>query len=218
MAIAIVPIHSTARRAGRGRVLIHTTLLVKQEPAEPARSPASVDHPVSVPADLIRPWRTATLVAAGIAAVEVLLLIGAGSVLLGRQIIPHIGGSTTAKKKRPAAAVHHRATPVPVPKPTPVGVPRLSRAQTSVLVLNGNGRSGAAGAEAQLLRSKGYPVRGVGNAHRSDYATSIVMYAPGYRAEGFRLGREAGIRMVTPLDGLRPAGLHGAKLAVIVGA
>jgi hypothetical protein len=87
-----------------------------------------------------------------------------------------------------------------------------------VLVLNGNGRSGAAGAEARQLRARGYPVRGVGNASRSDYATSIVMYAPGYRAEGFRLGRELGVRIVTPLDGLRPAGLHGAKLALIVGA
>src|SRR5438876_10390067 len=49
-AIAIVPIHSTARRVGRGRVLIHSTLLVKQEEAATARSPASVDHPVSAPA------------------------------------------------------------------------------------------------------------------------------------------------------------------------
>jgi hypothetical protein len=86
-----------------------------------------------------------------------------------------------------------------------------------VIVLNGNGRTGAAGAEAQRLRGKGYPIRRVGNASRSDYATSIVMYAPGYRAEGFRLGRDTGIRMVTPIDGLRPSALRGAKLALILG-
>jgi hypothetical protein len=176
-----------------------------------------VDHPAPAPADLIRPWRTATLVAAGIAAVELVLLVVAGSVLLGREIVPHIGASTPTKKKRHSVAVHRHARPVPVPKRSPVGIPRLSRARTPVLVLNGNGRTGAAGAEAQRLRSRGYPIRHVGNARRSDYATSIVMYAPGYRAEGFRLSRDAGIRMVTPLDGLRPRALHGAKLAVIVG-
>lgn len=176
-----------------------------------------MDHPASATADLIRPWRTATLVAAGIAAVELVLLVVAGSVLLGREITPHIGASGPTKRKRHAAAVHRHATHVPAPKPAPVGVPHVSRKATPVLVLNGNGRTGAAGAEAQRLRARGYPIRWVGNARRSDYATSIVMYAPGYRAEGFRLGRDAGMRLVTPLDGLRPAALRGAKLAVIVG-
>jgi len=106
---------------------------------------------------------------------------------------------------------------VPKPRPVPVGVPKVSRAQTPVLVLNGNGRTGAAGAEAQRLRSHGYRIRGVGNAGRANYATSIVMYAPGYRAEGFRLGRDVGIHVVGPLDGLRAAALHGARLLVIIG-
>jgi hypothetical protein len=177
-----------------------------------------VDHPAPAPADLVRPWRTATLVAAGIAAVELVLLVVAGSVLLGRQIVPHIGQSASTKRKqRHSVAVHRHAVPAPVPKQTPVGISRVPRSQTPVIVLNGNGRTGAAGAEAQRLRSRGYPIRHVGNARRTDYATSIVMYAPGYRAEGFRLGRDAGIRMVTPLDGLRPGALHGARLAVIIG-
>jgi hypothetical protein len=190
---------------------------VKQEHAAQGRSPATVDHPVSAPSDLVRPWRTATIVAAGIAALELVLLIVAGSVLLGKQIVPHLGATSPKKRHRAAPAHHAHPAPVPKPKVAPIGVPKLTRAQTSVLVLNGNGRTGAAGVEAQVLRAKGYAIRAVTNASRTDYATSIVMYAPGYRAEGFRLGREAGIRLITPLDGLRPAGLHGAKLAVIVG-
>jgi hypothetical protein len=175
-----------------------------------------VDHPAAAPADLVRPWRTATLVVTGIAALELVLLIGAGSVLLGRRIIPHLGGSASPAARSGAGARHH-AVAAPAPRRVPVGTPRLTRAQTSVLVLNGNGRTGAAGAEARLLRGRGYAIRGVGNARRSDYATTIVMYRPGYRAEGFRLGRDLGARMVTPLDGLRSSGLHGAKLVLIVG-
>jgi LytR cell envelope-related transcriptional attenuator len=174
-----------------------------------------VDHPAVAPAELVRPWRTAALVVAGVAALELVLLIGAGSVLLGRRIIPHIGGSTAAA--RPSVHGARRHASAPKPKSVPVGRPRLSRAETSVLVLNGNGRTGAAGAEARLLRSRGYAIRGVANARRTDYATSLVMYRPGYRAEGFRLGRDLGARLVTPLDGLRVAGLHGAKLVLIIG-
>jgi hypothetical protein len=93
----------------------------------------------------------------------------------------------------------------------------LSRARTTLLVLNGNGQNGAAGAEASALRAHGYPVRAVGNASRNDYAASIVMYLPGMKREALRLARDAGLPIVAPLDGLQPSQLHGAKLAVIVG-
>jgi hypothetical protein len=43
------------------------------------------------------------------------------------------------------------------------------------------------------------------------------MYRTGRRAEGLRLARELGIRLVSPLDGLRARDLKGAKLAVVVG-
>jgi hypothetical protein len=87
-----------------------------------------------------------------------------------------------------------------------------------VLVLNGNGRNGAAHAEASRLQSLGYRIAGAADAHRHDYATSVVMYRHGFRPEGVRLARDLHIRVVGPLDGLRPAALDGGQLAVIIGA
>jgi hypothetical protein len=173
-----------------------------------------MDHAAPTPAELVRPWRTATLVLTGIAAVELVLLLGAGAVLLGRQLAPHVAGSHATKKAAAAKAHHAR---VRVPKPQPIGVPKLSRRRTTVLVLNGNGRAGAAGAEAAVVRAKGYPISHVGNAQRNDYPRSLVMYRPGYRAEGFRLARDLRIRIVTPLDGVRSHGLGRARLAIIIG-
>jgi hypothetical protein len=172
-----------------------------------------VDHPASAPVDLVRPWRTATLVISGIAAAELALLVAGGAVLLGRELGP-VGASGTKKRHRAQAVPVHPAT---VPKPAPIGAPKLARRKTSVLVLNGNGRTGAAAAQAQAVRGKGYVVSNVGNARRTDYARSVVMYRPGYRAEGFRLGRDLGVRIVTPLDGMKPRALLGAQLAVVVG-
>jgi hypothetical protein len=43
------------------------------------------------------------------------------------------------------------------------------------------------------------------------------MYRPGYRADGLRLARDLGVRVVGPLDGMRPAALEGGQLAVILG-
>jgi hypothetical protein len=85
-----------------------------------------------------------------------------------------------------------------------------------VLVLNGNGRQGAAGQQAISLQVLGYAVAATGNAKRTDAAT-IVMYRPGYRPEAVRLARDTGIKLVGPLDGLRTADLKGSQLAVIVG-
>ena len=43
------------------------------------------------------------------------------------------------------------------------------------------------------------------------------MYRAGRRPEAVRLARDLGIRMVSPLDGVRPRDLLGAQLAVVVG-
>jgi hypothetical protein len=50
-----------------------------------------------------------------------------------------------------------------------------------------------------------------------NYAMSIVLYRPGYRAEGLRLARELRVHVVGPLDGLRAPALRGGELAVILG-
>ncbi|HEY8843074.1 MAG TPA: LytR C-terminal domain-containing protein, partial [Gaiellaceae bacterium] len=88
---------------------------------------------------------------------------------------------------------------------------------TSVTVLNGSGLAGAAAAQASRVRARGYLVGEVGNAPRSGYGRSVVMYRAGRRPEAMRLARDLHIRLVSPLDGLHPRDLLGAQLAVVVG-
>ena len=102
------------------------------------------------------------------------------------------------------------------PKPEPM-LPLLPRRLVSVTILNGNGVSGAAASEASRVRARGYIVGQVGNAPRGSYGHSVVMYRAGRVREARRLARDLVIAIVSPLDGLRKADLHGAKLAVVVG-
>ena len=176
-----------------------------------------MQHSIASSDTLVRPWRTATLVVSAVAAVELVLLIVASAFLFTHSF-GH--GSSAGSKKKAAharAAAHRPARPLKLPKPAPVGAPKLARGQTTVMVLNGNGRSGAAGSEADLVRARGYRVGHVGNATQADYPRSMVMYRPGFHAEGVRLGRDLGVRLVTPLDGLRPRDLGGAQVLVVVG-
>lgn len=165
-------------------------------------------------------WRTRTLVVSAIAGIELLALIAIAIVLLGRGWFEHARAASVASARQHRTA---RATTAPTRSTTSARIhatasrPMLSRARTNVLVLNGNGRNGAAGAEAQALRAHGYTVAGVGNAKRSDYAASIVMYRPGYAREAARLARELHVPIVTALDGVLASQLHGAKALLIVG-
>jgi hypothetical protein len=156
--------------------------------------------------DSDRPWRALTLIATTIAAVEFVVIFSA---FLAKPLVVHLKN----------AAVEHAAAEeaAQIPKPPPIGTPKLMRTRTSVLVLNGNGRTGAAAREAQRVRSRGYTIGGVGDARRTGYARSLVMYRDGFRAEAFRLARDLRIRVVGPLDGMKPRELLGAHLAVIVG-
>jgi hypothetical protein len=45
----------------------------------------------------------------------------------------------------------------------------------------------------------------------------MVLYVPGWVKEARRLARDASIRLVAPVDGLRGAALSGAKAVVILG-
>jgi hypothetical protein len=87
-----------------------------------------------------------------------------------------------------------------------------------VLVLNGNGRTGAAAVEAENVRAKGYRISSVGDAGRRDYRRSLVMYRPGFAAEGRRLAKDLHIRVVGPLDGIGRRAIAGAHVVVVVGA
>ena len=173
--------------------------------------------------DLTQPWRTRTIVVSAIAAVELVALVAVAVVLLGKgwfqtERASAVRTATHHHTTAPAATTTHKTTPPPAQThSTAPAKPLLPRARTAVLVLNGNGVSGAAGAEATVLRAHGYPVASVGNAKRNDYVTSIVMYRPGYEREAQRLAQDAHVGEVSPLDGLLPSQLGSARVAVIVG-
>jgi LytR cell envelope-related transcriptional attenuator len=172
--------------------------------------------------DFAHPWRTRTMIVSAVAAAELVALIAVGVLVLGKGWFQHARASAVAHKTVPAHHVtatttHAARPPAPAAKPVAPAKPVLSRAETSVLVLNGNGHDGAAGDEATALRSHGYAIKAVGNAKRNDYAASMVMYRPGLQREALRLARDAGVPIVTALDGIQPSQLHGAKLLVIVG-
>jgi hypothetical protein len=174
-----------------------------------------VDAPLSAPDALIRPWRTATLVASLVAAIELVLLLGAGFLLLAKPLTHAMQRHAAATAFAPTKK--HTTTRV-IPKRAPIGQPKLLRSETGVFVFNGNGRSGAASNEASKLSNLNYRVPGTGNAKRQDYATTVVMYKKGFHAEGVRLAHDLHVKIVGPLDGLTPSALRGAQLAIVLGA
>jgi LytR cell envelope-related transcriptional attenuator len=174
-----------------------------------------MDHPLTAPPEaLIRPWRTAALVAAAIAGIELLILLAIGGGALVGAVSDRVERAAVERAlSTSAAAEQERATPR-----QPTFVSKLPRTKVRVLVLNGNGRQGAAAVAAGQAQQRGYRIRGVGNAPRSNFARSIVMYRPGFAGEGRRLGRDLGVRLVTPLDGMRARELRGAHVVYILGS
>jgi LytR cell envelope-related transcriptional attenuator len=162
-----------------------------------------VEH--AVPFEAVKPWRTAAMVASGVAVVELALLIVGGTVVLGRSVVRR--GGHAAVRPASTAAARKPARHVLVP-----------RTRTRVVVLNGNGQAGAAAAEASAIRARGYKIGAVGNAPRSSMGPTLVMYRPGFAAEAHRLARDTGIGVVTALDGLQPSSLGRGQLVIVLGA
>jgi LytR cell envelope-related transcriptional attenuator len=162
------------------------------------------------------PWRTATLVVGAVAAIELVALA-----LIGGTRIAHLFRPlthTAAAATRVAAPAHPTAMRFkPMKLPAVPSHPLLPRSRVSVLVLNGNGTSGAAATEAARIQALGYPLPAAKNAARHDYARSMVLFRPGYAVEAHRLARDAGIRLVSPVDGVGKAQLRGSPLVVILG-
>jgi hypothetical protein len=174
-----------------------------------------VDHPLRLErVDLaVRPWRTATLVVAAVAAVELVLLVVIGGALLARP-----QPAAPAAKARPTKAVAAKTpTAKAAARRTVAAQTALPRRKVKVVVLNGTGRTGAAAAAASRVSHRGYRIGVVGNAPSHDYPRSIVMYRSGFAAEGRRLARDLGVPIVSPLDGIRPRQLAGAHAVVILG-
>lgn len=155
---------------------------------------------ISAPAVQPRRWRAATFVICGIAAFQLLLLL----IIFGG-----VFSKTSAADARSPAAKHGvgRAEPKH---------PRLARTETKVLVLNGNGITGAAAAESDSLRARRYRITDTGNTAQS-YGQSVVLYRPGRLAEAQRLATDEGIPLVGPLDGITTRELHGAHLVIVLG-
>ena len=165
------------------------------------------------PVEVANPWRRAAVLAAFVAALELVGLVLLSLVVLGKPLVHSLHHAAVQTARR-APAARRPAAPPPAHIPQ---VARRTRAQTSVLVLNGNGRQGAAADEAQKLQVLGYRIGAARNAERSDYAASFVMFRPGYRPEAVRLAHDIHVRLVTPLDGMLPSQLRGSQLVLILG-
>ena len=146
-----------------------------------------------------RQWRTATLVACGIVAFQVIVLV-----------IVVKGVASTDSPARSKATSHHKVGRAEPKRPT------LPRTRTRILVLNGNGITGAAAAESDRLLARGYKVSGTGNTAQS-YGQGVVLYRPGKLPEAKRLAADEGIPLVGPLDGITLRQLHGAHLVIVLG-
>jgi hypothetical protein len=164
-----------------------------------------MEHTHDLP-DVIQPWRRATIAVSAIATLELVALIAIALVVFGNPLSSHLRASKAeASTPRVRTAV-----------PRPAKKPELKRSDTSVMVLNGGGRSGAAHAAADRVSAHGYQLGQVGNAP-GDTPRTLIMFRPGYEAEGTRLGRDLGVRIVRPLDGMSTRQLLGAHLVLIMG-
>ena len=157
-------------------------------------------------------WRLVAVVAAAVATLELVLILG-----LGAKVVPTLIHHAAATPTPHAAAttttpVVHRAVK-PLRVPALRSIPIRPRRKLSVLVLNGNGVAGAAGTLALRLKDRGYRRTLSTNAPSHDYARSVVLFAPGYLKEAKRLGRDARIHTVATGDGR----LRGYRLLVILG-
>ena len=127
---------------------------------------------------------------------------------LGGMALIHSLGRTAAK---PAA--QHQAPP----GQHAAALHLHPRSAVSVLVLNANGINGAAGSVATRLLGRGYRHAVPLNAQSHVYAHSFVLFRRGYAAEAQRLGRDASIRAIAPLDGRLPAADSHYQLVLILG-
>lgn len=150
-----------------------------------------------------RSWRRTAIITGAIAGVELVILVVIVLAFIAKPFADDAGQAGKAAEPARAEAV----------------TPAAPRAETPVIVLNGNGTAGAAGAAAGRVRKLDYPVVRVGDASRRDFSRTIVMYRAGSRAAGVRLARDLGLpaRRAVPLDGLRPKDLQGAQLALVLG-
>jgi len=170
------------------------------------------------------PWRSTALVASGVAALELFILVILAFAIFVKPMLSNEPGKeaapakkATATKTAAAAPAKSSATKTAAPSKPAKAAP-IARTKTKVLILNGNGRSGAASEKAAWVMTKGYPIAATTNASRTDFARSLVMYKPGYEAEAKRFGKDFNVSRVIPLDGIKKSELQGGVIVLIIGA
>ena len=94
-------------------------------------------------------------------------------------------------------------------------VPPVAPGRTTVAVLNGSGRPGAAGRVATELADRGWTIGTVDNYTDRSLETSCVDFVPGRSAAASRIAKEIGIYNVLPATRLMTE-LAGPKAGVIV--
>jgi hypothetical protein len=146
-----------------------------------------------------RPWKKAAIVTAAVAAVELVVLVVVALAFVAKPFASDAAG--------PAAKATAEQSAV-APRP-----------DTPVLVLNGNGVSGAATKAAKIVRRLDYPVVQIGDASRKNFSHTLVMYREGSRPAAVRLAQDLDLspKRAVPLDGMRDSELVGAELALVIG-
>jgi hypothetical protein len=157
-------------------------------------------HPLDRPV----PWRAVALFAGVVALAELTALIA----LAGARVF-HVHHAVAGLPSTPTTATGGHSKPIVHPL--------RPRSRVSVLVLNGNGVSGAAGTEATQLLARGYH-RAVPSDAPGTYAQSVILFRPGWQREAQRLAHDAGITAVTPLDVRLPGSDRGDQVVLILGA
>ena len=150
-------------------------------------------HPVNRPFS----WRGAALAAA---LIGVVVLAGFG----GMALLHRLG------QAHPAPSARHAARNASAVRLRP-------RSRISVLVLNGDGINGAAGDVATRLLGDGYRHAIPTDAGSTAYATSLVLFRPGWENEAKRLARDTHIAAIAPLDGRVAPAYERVPLVVILG-
>jgi hypothetical protein len=177
-----------------------------------------MDHPVEY--EPLQPWRTAAMIATGVAAVELFILLLIGFLVGAKAFSDKTETATIAAIKRevPQAAQTQASDQKTAETAKKREEPKvLPRGRTSVVVLNGNGIPGAAAVNGDKAHSLHYIVTATGNAPSTGFARSIVMFRPGFKPAAQRLAKDMGVKAVSPLDGITKGDLQGAQLALIIG-
>ena len=177
-----------------------------------------MDHPIEY--EPLQPWRIAAMIATGIAAVELFILLLLGFVVGAKAFsdktetatiaaikreVPQAAQTQSSDQQKPADASQKKAPKV------------LPRGRTSVVILNWNGIPGAAAVNADKAHSLHYVITATGNAPSTDFARSMVMFRPGFKPAAQRLAKDMGVKAAVPLDGITKSDLQGAQLALIIG-